>query len=270
MLITGIVCLIITVKLKKSTILKAIFLAMIIIPVGFTLLIRFSNEQNEKGYTDTGIMLKWKKNGEEFVYKGKTYKQIKDLCILGDSNAEWNVSTVADKKLVFNIEPKKTLMDHIFGSNEKEEVYLVKNALNVNLYEAYGLYGEENVLQKVKKYYEKDKNFDFYLHDEYWEWIPKDSEKLNISAKDFINIYNLSKEVQTDLIIDEKMQKIIDQYSFYLSPLSKDKVIAVDGAVVFKYHDVWYVYAKEKETENDLVGTAEKIPMKIANKLSDY
>lgn len=60
MLITGIVCLIITVKLKKSTILKAIFLAMIIIPVGFTMLIRFSNEQNEKGYTDTGIMLKWK------------------------------------------------------------------------------------------------------------------------------------------------------------------------------------------------------------------
>lgn len=265
-LVVGIVCLIVTAKAKMPVLLRGIFLQMIIIPVIFLLLIRFTNEQDEAGYQDTGTMIEWTKPYQEFVYNGKTYQEIKDLCILGDTQADWTVGSDVDKKLVFNIEPKKSFLDHIFGSNEKEEVYLIKNVRNVELYDAHGLYAEKKRVPAITKFYEEDKNYDFYLCDDAWEGDSEETEKVKISNEDWEKLCDLSKESQNDLILDEELQDEVDRNGCYLFALSKDKVVEVSGPCVFFYHDVWYVLGEGKEIEDELFGTAAKIPENIAEK----
>lgn len=125
------------------------------------------------------------------------------------------------------------------------------------------LYILNKQIKKAKKYYNYDKNYDWYIvFDNEADTIRK---SINLSKKEITNLYNLDKEKKNNTIIFDEIDMFAD-----IQKVSKDGL--VQGIIVLaKVDDVWY-YKTEIMTDDNreyVIKLSDSINKKINNLLKD-
>jgi len=242
-------------KLTMPIVLMVLGMIIISIPVILFFMQRASNNSYEEGYKDTGKMLYWGENvgGYKNCFK-MDGEQYVGLEIDGKNTSS------PKGKAVANIETKKSsLSDRIFGSNDAETLYNLKNDSGYRvLTDGSYYYCSLSNVKNIIKYYGD------MVHYNYYAFYGK-NPKIKISNANKITI---DSEVISEVLSLSHKNKNEIKTGFHLATVvykSKDGIFEGDLYFIKKANKLYYSYDSDYDENGDYVYSCILLPENLSN-----
>jgi len=246
-------------KLTIPIVLIIIGLIMIIIPIILFFMQRAANNAYEDGYIDTGKMLYWSENVGEykncFKMDGKQYVDF-------DTNGEYTSHQKCEAAT--NIKTKtSSLSDKIFGANDAETLYNLKNDSGYRiLTDQSNYYCKLSDVKNIKKYYSNMSNYNYYA---FYGIDPKiktsNANKIDIDSEKVKEVLSLSHKNKIEIKKEFELVTII--YN------SKDCVFEGDLSFIKKANKLYYSYNSDYDEKGDYIYMCILLSDDLSNNFSE-
>jgi len=231
---------------------------MISVPTVLFFMQRASNNAYEKGYINTGKMLYWGKNVGEykncFKMDGKQYVGLE---IDGKSTSSQKNEAVA------NIKTKTSgLGDKIFGSNDAETLYNLKNDSGyIILTDRSYYYCKISDTEDITEYYSDMSHYNYYA---FYGMNPKieilNANKIALDPEKVTEVFSLSHKNKKEIKKGFQLATIIYE--------SKDGVFHGDYYFIKKANKLYYSYNSDYDEKGNYIYMCILLPDDLSNYFS--